>query len=79
MGRTTLKDRLSSIPFLPILCEGNRDPALPWVETDCAYASANDVYSHSKRYLVSSTSNVVDESGVWKLSKESRALSWSCR
>ncbi|XP_030840846.1 sacsin-like [Strongylocentrotus purpuratus] len=68
--KTLLKERLSSIPFLPIMCNENRDPALPWVETDCAYASANDVYSHSKRYLVSSTSNVVDESGVWKLPRK---------
>ena len=66
--KKNLKERLASIPFLPILCEGNRDPALPWVETDsCAYASANDMYSHSKTYLVSSTSNVVDESEEWKL------------
>ncbi|XP_030840841.1 sacsin-like [Strongylocentrotus purpuratus] len=69
-GKKNLRERLASIPFLPILCEENRDPALPWVETDCAYASANDVYSHSKRYLVSSTSNVVDESGVWKLPRK---------
>eukprot|EP00057_Strongylocentrotus_purpuratus_P028463 XP_011682937.1 PREDICTED: sacsin-like [Strongylocentrotus purpuratus] len=68
--KKNLKERLASIPFLPILCEGNRDPALPWVETDCAYASANDVYSHSKTYLVSSTSNVVDESEEWKLPRK---------
>ncbi|XP_030840011.1 sacsin-like [Strongylocentrotus purpuratus] len=67
-GKKNLRERLASIPFLPILCEENRDPALPWVERDCAYASANDVYSHSKTYLVSSTTHVVDESKQWKLS-----------
>ncbi|XP_041473876.1 sacsin-like [Lytechinus variegatus] len=63
------KEYLVKIPFLPILCERNQDPALPWVETrnTCRYASANDIYSHSKRNIVSSMYNVVHESKDWKL------------
>ncbi|XP_063961226.1 sacsin-like [Lytechinus pictus] len=63
------KEHLVKIPFLPILCERNQDTALPWVETNntCPYASANDIYSHSKRNIVSSMYNVVHESKDWKL------------
>ncbi|XP_063961228.1 LOW QUALITY PROTEIN: sacsin-like [Lytechinus pictus] len=63
------KEDLVRIPFLPILCERNQDPALPWLKTinTCPYASANDIYSHSKRNIVSSMYIVVHESNDWKL------------